>query len=142
MGVNAEASSCRPSLGVNVLIAEGSMGPRPAGTYHHRLEVVFASKAGRDRSVILVVIVDLATRYRAAGDEGDKSLGRQRTGIPVAIIARLSLLGSIDAEQADALTTKLHGIAIRDSGPVRHSRAIRICVSLSECGHNRDPRYD
>jgi hypothetical protein len=30
----------------------------------------------------------------------------------VAIIARLRLLWSVDAEQANALTTKLHGIAI------------------------------
>ena len=113
MRVNADTARCRPSLGVNVLIAEGSMGPRPAGTYHHRLEVVFASKAGRDRSVMLVVIVDLATRHWAAGDETDESLGRQRTRIPVAIVARLSLLGSVNAEQADALATELHGIAVR-----------------------------
>src|SRR5882757_5044479 len=128
MRVNAYAARCRPSLGVNILVAEGGIGPRPAGTYHQRLEVVFASKAGRDRSVILLVVIDLVARHRAAGNEGDESLGRQGTGIPVTIIAGLSFLGSIDAEQADALTTKLHGIAIRDSEPVRHSRAIRICA--------------
>jgi hypothetical protein len=118
MRVNAYAARCRPPLGVNILVGEGGIGPRPAGTYHQRLEVVFASKAGRDRSVILVVIVDLATRHRAASNESDKSFGRQRTGIPVAIIARLSLLGSVDAEQADALLAELHGIAVRDRKPM------------------------
>jgi hypothetical protein len=118
MRVNAYAARCRPPLGVNILVAEGGIGPRPAGTYHQRLEVVFASKAGRDRSVILVVIVDLATRHRATSDESDKSLGRQRTGIPVAIIARLSFLGRVDAEQADALLAELHGIAVRDRKPM------------------------
>ena len=113
MSVDANTARCSPSLGVNILVAEGGIGPRPAGTYHQRLEVVFASKAGRDRSVMLVVIVDLATRHRAAGDEGDESLCRQRAGIPVAIVARLSLLGSVNAEQADALATELHGIAVR-----------------------------
>ena len=113
MPVNADAARCRPSLGVDILIAEGGIGPRPAGTYHQRLEVVLASKADRDWSVILLVVVHLVTRHWTAGNEGDESLGRQRTGIPVAIIARLSLLGSVDAEQADALTTELHGIAVR-----------------------------
>src|SRR5580704_14499774 len=121
MRVNAYAARCRPSLGVNILVAEGGIGPRPAGTYHQRLEVVFASKAGRDRSVILVVIVDLATRHRAASDESDKSLGRQRAGIPVAVVARLSFLWSVDAEQADALLAELHGIAIRDRESMRGS---------------------
>ena len=116
MRVNAYAARCRPSLSVNILVAEGGIGPRPAGTYHQRLEVVFASKAGRDRSVILVV--DLATRHRAASDESDQSLGRQRTGIPVAIIARLSFLGSVYAEQADALLAELPGIAVRDRKPM------------------------
>jgi hypothetical protein len=58
-----------------------------------------------------------------AGNEGDESLCRQRTGIPVAIIARLRLFWSVDAEQADALTTKLYGIAIRDREAVRSSCA-------------------
>ena len=113
MRVDANTARCSPSLRINILVAESRIGPRPAGTYHQCLEVVFASKAGRDRSVILVVIVDLVTRYWAAGDEIHEGLGRQRTGIPVAIIAGLSFLGSVDAEQADALTTELHGIAVR-----------------------------
>jgi hypothetical protein len=66
------------------------------------------------------------TRYWAAGDEIHEGLGRQRTGIPVAIIAGLSCLGSVDAEQADALTTELHGVAIRDGEAVRRSRAVGI----------------
>jgi len=118
MRVNAYAARCRPSLRINILVAEGGIGPRPACTYHQRLEVVFASKAGRDRSVILVVTLDLATRHRAASDESDKSLGRQRTGISVAVIARLSFLGSVYAEQADALLAELHGIAVRDRKPM------------------------
>jgi hypothetical protein len=117
MRVNANAARCRPSLGVNVLVAEGSMGPRPTGTYHQRLKVVLAGKADCYGTVVLVVIVHLVTRHWAAGDESDESLSRQRTGIPVAAVARLPLLGSVDAEQANALTTKLHGIAIRDSEP-------------------------
>jgi hypothetical protein len=48
MRVNADAARCRPSLGVGILVAEGGIGPRPAGTYHQRLEVVLASKADRD----------------------------------------------------------------------------------------------
>jgi hypothetical protein len=123
MPVNADAARCRPSLGVNILVTEGGIGPRPAGTYHQRLEVVLASKADRDWAVVLVVIIDLVTRHWAASDESDESLCRQRTGIPVAIIARLRLLWSVDAEQANALTTKLHGIAIRDREAVRSSCA-------------------
>src|ERR1700704_472979 len=40
---NANATRCRPSLGVDILVAEGGRGPRPAGTYHQRLEVVLVS---------------------------------------------------------------------------------------------------
>jgi hypothetical protein len=112
MPVNADAASCRPSLGVNILVTEGGIGPRPAGTYHQRLEVVLTSKANRDGTVVLAVIIDLVTRHRAAGDELDESLCRQRTWIPVAIIARLPFLRSVDAEQTDELLAKLHGIAI------------------------------
>ena len=126
MCVNADATRCRSSLGVNILVTEGGIGPRPAGTYHQRLEVVLASKADRDRAVVLVVIIDLVTRHRAAGNESDESLCRQRTRIPVPIIARLSFLGSVDAEQANALLAKLHGIAIRDREAMRDSRAVCI----------------
>jgi hypothetical protein len=51
MRVNADAARCRPSLGVDILIAEGGVGPRPAGAYHQRLKVVLASKADRDGAV-------------------------------------------------------------------------------------------
>ena len=91
MRVDADPARCRPSLGVNILVTEGGIGPRPTGTYHQRLEVVLASKADRDRAVVLVVIIDLVTRHWAAGNESDESLCRQRTRIPVAIIARLRL---------------------------------------------------
>jgi hypothetical protein len=100
MRVNSDPTGCRPSLGVDVLIAEGGIGPRPAGTHHQRLEVVLAGIADRDGAGVFPVVVD------------DESLGRQRTGIPVAIIARLSLLGSVDAEQSDALLAEPNGIAI------------------------------
>ena len=123
MPVNADAARCRPSLGVNILVTEGGIGPRPASTHHQRLEVVLASKADRDWSVILLVVVHLVTRHWTAGNEGDESLGRQRTGIPVAIITRLRLLWSVDAEQANALTTKPDDIAIRDREAVRSSCA-------------------
>jgi hypothetical protein len=113
MRVNAYAARCRPSLRINILVAEGRIGPRPACAYHHRLEVVFASKAGRDRTVILLVIVDLVTGHRAASNEADEGLCRQRAGIPVATVARLPFLGSVDAEQADALPAELHGITKR-----------------------------
>jgi hypothetical protein len=126
MGVNANATRGRPSLGIDILITEGGIGPRPAGTYHQRLEVVLASKADRDGTVILVVIIDLVTRHGTASDEIDKSFRRQRTGIPFAVIARLRLLWSVYAEQADALTTKLRGVAIRDSEAVRGSCALGI----------------
>jgi hypothetical protein len=119
MRVNADTARCRPSLGVNILVTEGGIGPRPAGTYHQRLKVVLASKADRDWSVVLLVIVHLATRHWTAGNEGDERLRRQRTGIPVAIIARLSFLGSVDAEQADALLAEPNGIAIRDREAMR-----------------------
>ena len=79
MRVNSDPTGCRPSLGVDVLIAEGGIGPRPAGTHHQRLEVVLAGIADRDGAGVFPVVVD------------DESLGRQRTGIPVAIIARLYL---------------------------------------------------
>ena len=126
MGVNANAPRCSPSLRINILVAESRIGPRPAGTYHQCLEVVFASKAGSDRSAILVVIVDMVTRYWAAGDEIHEGLGRQRTGIPVAAVARLSLLGSVNAKQANTLTTELHGIAIRNREAMRGSGAVGI----------------
>ena len=126
MPVNADAARCRPSLGVNILVTAGGIGPRPAGTYHQRLEVALASKADRDWSVILLVVVHLATRHWTAGNEGDESLSRQRTGIPVAVVARLPFLGSVDAEQADALTTELHGIAIRYREAMRGSCAAGI----------------
>ena len=70
------------------------------------------SKADRDRAVVLVVIVDLVTRYWAAGDEIHEGLGRQRTGIPVPAVARLPSLWRVDTEEANTVTTKLHGIAI------------------------------
>jgi hypothetical protein len=121
MRVDADPARCRPSLGVNILVTEGGIGPRPAGTYHQRLEVVLPSKADRDGTVILVVIVNLVTRHGTASDEIDKSLGCQRAGIPVAAVARLSFFGSVDAEQADALTAKLYSIAIRDREAMRGS---------------------
>jgi hypothetical protein len=113
MRMNPDAARCRPSLGINILIAEDSIGPRPAGTDHQRLEVVLAGKADRDGTVVLVVIIDLTTRHWAARDEIHEGLRRQRARIPVAVVARLSFLGSVDSEQADALTTKLHGVATR-----------------------------
>ena len=113
MRVNADATCCRPSLGVNILVTVGGKSPRPTGTSHQRLEVVLAGNADRDGTVILVVIVNLVPRHWVAGDESDESLCCQRTGIPVAIIARLSFLWSVYAEQADALLAKLHGIAVR-----------------------------
>ena len=126
MRVNADAACRRPSLGIRILVTEGGIGPSPASTHHQRLEVVLASKADRDWSVILLVVVHLVTRHWAASDESDESLCRQRTGIPVAIIARLPFLGCVNAEQADALTTELHGIAIRDREAMRGSSAVRI----------------
>jgi hypothetical protein len=45
MRVNADAARCRPSLGIDIPVAEGAIGPRPAGTYHQRLKVVLAGKA-------------------------------------------------------------------------------------------------
>ena len=126
MCVHPNAPRCRPSLGINILIAESSIGPGPAGTYHQRLKVVFASKADRDRAVVLAVIVDLVTRHGTAGDESDESLGRQRARIPMAVVARLSFLRSVDAEQADALLAELHGIAVRDREAMRGSRAVGI----------------
>src|ERR1700722_3139967 len=120
----------RPALPLvsrrHVLVAEGSIGPSPAGRDHQRLKVVLAGNADRNGAVIPMVIVDLVTRHRAAGNETDESLCRQRTRIPVAIIARLSLLGSVDAEQANTLTPKLYGVAIRDSEAMRASRAVCI----------------
>ena len=56
MGVNAYAARCRPSLGIDILIAEGGVGPRPAGAYHQRLKVVLASKADRDGAVSVACI--------------------------------------------------------------------------------------
>ena len=37
MCVNADAARCRPSLGIDILVTEGGIGPRPAATYHQRL---------------------------------------------------------------------------------------------------------
>jgi hypothetical protein len=45
-GPKLNASRCRPSLGINILVAEGGISPRPAGTYHQRLEVVLGGLWG------------------------------------------------------------------------------------------------
>jgi hypothetical protein len=66
MRVNAYAAGSSSPLGVNILVAEGSIGSRPASTHHQCLEVVFASKADCDRAVILVVVVHLVARHRPA----------------------------------------------------------------------------
>jgi hypothetical protein len=76
MRVNADAARWRPSLGIRILVAEGGIGPRPAGTYHQRLEVVLASKADRDWAVALVVIIDLVTRHWAHVFAGGGGQGR------------------------------------------------------------------
>jgi hypothetical protein len=123
MRVNANTSGRSPSLGVNILVAKGGISPRPAGTYHQRLEVVLAGKANRDGTVVLVVTIDLVTRHGTASDEIDESFRRQRTRIPSAVVARLPFLGSVDAEQADALLAELHGVAIRDREAMRSSCA-------------------
>src|SRR3984893_16233481 len=98
MRVNADAARCRPSLGVGILVAEGGTGPRPAGTCHQRLEVVLASEADRDGMGVLPVIVDLVTGHWAAGNEVDESLRRQRTGVPLAMVAMLRVLLRVVAE--------------------------------------------
>ena len=61
MRMNAHAARRRPSLGVNILVIDGGMGPRPAGTYHQGLEVVLAGKADGDREVVLSVVIHLVT---------------------------------------------------------------------------------
>src|ERR1700733_5754703 len=67
----------RPALPLvsrrHVLVAEGSIGPSPAGRDHQRLKVVLAGNADRNGAVIPMVIVDLVTRHRAAGNETDES---------------------------------------------------------------------
>ena len=126
MRVDANATRGRPSLGVNILVAVGGIGPRPSGTYHQCLQVIPAGKADRDRTRVLPVIVDLVTRHGTASDEIDESLRRQRTGIPVAAVARLELLRSINPEQADALLAEFHGIAIRDRKAMQSSSAVGI----------------
>jgi len=126
MGVDADTARCSPSLRINILVAERGIGPRPTSTYHQSLEVVPASKADRDGTVILAVIVHLVTGHRAAGNETDESLCRQRARIPVATVTRLSFLGSIDAEKTDELPAELHGIAVRDGKAVRGSRAVGV----------------
>ena len=114
MSVNANAARCRPSFGVGVLVAEGAIGPRPAGAHHQRLEVILACKAHCYGTVVLVVIVHLVTRHWAAGDESDKSLRRQRAGMPLTIIASLALLRCVDTEQPHKLRAKLYGITVYD----------------------------
>jgi len=66
------------------------------------------------------------TRHWAAGNEVDESLRRQWTGIPFAVVTRLELLRSINPEQTDALTTKFHGIAVRDCETMRRSSAVDV----------------
>jgi hypothetical protein len=88
--------------------------PTPSGAYHHRLEVVLPGKADRDGTVILVVVIDLVTRHWAAGHETDESLSRQRAGIPMAVVARLPFLGSVDASgRADDRTSRYRRPTLR-----------------------------
>src|SRR4029077_3212862 len=77
-------------------------------------EVILACKAHCYGTVVLAVIIDLVTRHRAAGDESDKSLRRQRAGMPLTIIASLALLRCVDAEQPHKLRAKLYGITVYD----------------------------
>jgi hypothetical protein len=74
MRMNANAARSRPSLGVDILVAEGSIGPGPAGRDHQRLKVVLAGKADCHRAFVLVVVIHLVTRHRTASDESDKGL--------------------------------------------------------------------
>jgi hypothetical protein len=89
MRVNAYAAGSSSPLGVNILVAEGSIGPRPASTHHQCLEVVFASKADCDRAVILVVVVHLVARHRTASDESNKGLGRHQDSVSPRLLLTL-----------------------------------------------------
>ena len=104
----------RPSLGVGVLVAEGGISPRPAGTYHHRLEVILAGKAGRDGTVVLAVIIDLLAGHGPASDEALQRFLGKRAGMPLTIIASLALLRCVDAEQPHKLRAKLYSITVYD----------------------------
>jgi hypothetical protein len=114
MSVNANAARCRPSFGVGVLVAEGAIGPRPAGTHHQRLEVVLACKADRDGTVVLAVIVDLLAGHGPASDEALQRFLGKRAGMPLTIIASLALLRCVDAEQPHKLRAKLYSITVYD----------------------------
>jgi hypothetical protein len=57
-------------------------GPSPSGGYHHRLQVVIASKALRHGAIVPGVVVHLLTSHWPSGDEVLKRLLGERPRMP------------------------------------------------------------
>jgi hypothetical protein len=58
--------------------------------------------------------------------------------MPLASVACLPLLRGVDTEHTDALTAKLHGIAVGDREAMRGSCAL-FDTGLGECWSSRSP---
>ena len=140
MRVNADLADHRiPFLGY-ISVAVLRIGPRPAGKDHLLLQIIVAGIALRDRAVVLAVIVYFAARDRPAANDPNQCFSRQRPPKSFAVVTRLEFFRRINPKQANDLTTKLHGIAIRDSEAVRGSFAVDIGVCLRKCLRGRSPK--
>jgi hypothetical protein len=98
MRVNADFAGHRILFLRYVSIAILRVGPRPAGQGHLFLQIVVAGIALRDWAVVLAVVVYLAARDRAPGDDSHQCFSRQRPWKPFAVVTGLELLWRINPE--------------------------------------------
>src|ERR1700674_4523970 len=108
MCVNTDLAGHRILFLRYVSIAVLRVGPRPAGQHHLFLQIVVAGIALRDWAVILAVIVYLAARDRAAGDNPSQRFSCQRPRKRFAVVTRPELLRRINPEKADELLAELN----------------------------------
>src|SRR5882757_2105222 len=126
MCVNANLAGHRILFLGYVSLAVLGVGPRPAGQDHLFLQIVAACIALHDRAVVLAVVVNLAARNRASGDDSNQRFSRQWPRKPFAVVTRLELLRRINPEQADELLAELNGVAIGDREAMRGPRAVDV----------------
>jgi hypothetical protein len=88
--------------------------PRPPSQHHHGLQIVVPGIALGNRTIVALIVVDLATGHGATGDEVCKRLLGERSGLPLTVVTGLPFLGGVDAEQPHKLGSESHGIAIYD----------------------------
>ena len=118
-----------------ISLAVSPKRPGPPSRYHHRLQVIVAGKALRHRSVVASVVL---AGDRPASDEILKRLLRQRSRMPLPIVAGLALLGRVDAEQPHELGAELYGIAVHNLEPGLSGPNHSVIVGLCSRGQGKD----